>query len=334
MKKSHISVALSIVLLSMTNAGASDFSGSYVGANIGNDHSTKSFSPSKNVDYLGLAGGHNWDKGGVVLGVNGFVDFHRNAYSDQDYGLDGKLGLPNGRWMPYVKLGWAGSDPGDRTHGGLGVEYKLSSDWSVAGEWTTDKKGVNGTDYKNSNFSIGLNYYFNAPKAAPIIPAAVAPVAVKKEPEPVYAPAPAPVAVPAPAPQPKESWKIIKEQRPVTIEGANFEFDSAKLRPTAAARLQPVVDFARKYPDAGMNVHGHTDSIGTPAYNQKLSERRAESVKAYLVKQGIEASRITTKGFGETEHIADNKTKAGRAKNRRVEIHYVVIDEKKIRVVE
>ena len=68
---------------------------------------------------------------------------------------------------------------------------------------------------------------------------------------------------------------------------------------------------------------GHTDSVGTDAYNQKLSVRRAESVKAYLVSKGIEKNRIYTEGKGEKQPVADNKTKEGRAKNRRVEIEVV-----------
>jgi OmpA-OmpF porin, OOP family len=68
---------------------------------------------------------------------------------------------------------------------------------------------------------------------------------------------------------------------------------------------------------------GHTDSIGSKAYNQKLSLRRANAVKAYLVSKGIEANRVYTEGKGETQPIADNKTKEGRAKNRRVEIEVV-----------
>ena len=68
---------------------------------------------------------------------------------------------------------------------------------------------------------------------------------------------------------------------------------------------------------------GHTDSIGTDAYNQKLSVRRAEAVKGYLVSKGIEANRVYTEGKGEKQPVADNKTAAGRAKNRRVEIEVV-----------
>ena len=68
---------------------------------------------------------------------------------------------------------------------------------------------------------------------------------------------------------------------------------------------------------------GHTDSVGPEAYNQRLSVRRAEAVKAYLVSKGIEANRVYTEGKGEAQPIADNKTKEGRAKNRRVEIEVV-----------
>lgn len=337
MKKSTVSVALSIALLSMTSAGASDFAGSYVGANVGQNRTEQSLSPDKTEEYAGLVAGHNWDIGGVVLGVNGFGDFHKKAYTGRDYGIDGKLGMPSGKWMPYLKLGWAGTDPGDRAHGGLGIEYKLSRAWGVVGEWTTDKKEANSIDYENNKFTIGLNYYFNAPKAAAIIPVAAAPVVVKKEPEPAYvaapvqAPSPPP---PPPPPQPKESWKIIKEAKPVTITGANFDSDSARLKPSADAKLQPVVEFATKYPDADLDVIGHTDSTASEAYNQKLSEKRAASVKGWLVKHGVSANRVDTKGMGETQPIADNKTKEGRAKNRRVEIHYTVREEKRIRVME
>ena len=67
---------------------------------------------------------------------------------------------------------------------------------------------------------------------------------------------------------------------------------------------------------------GHTDSIGTDAYNQKLSERRATSVKEYMVSKGVSAAKITTLGKGETQPVATNKTKEGRAKNRRVDIEF------------
>jgi OOP family OmpA-OmpF porin len=78
--------------------------------------------------------------------------------------------------------------------------------------------------------------------------------------------------------------------------------------------------FLKENPDKRVAFEGHTDSIGTERYNQGLSERRANSARDYVSKKGISASRITTRGFGESKPIADNKTADGRSKNRRVEV--------------
>ncbi len=104
---------------------------------------------------------------------------------------------------------------------------------------------------------------------------------------------------------------------------ALFDFDKAVLKPEGKAKLDDL--FNKLY---GMNLEviiavGHTDSIGSDAYNDKLSIRRAESVKKYLVDKGVEANRVYTEGKGEKQPVADNKTAAGRAKNRRVEIEVV-----------
>jgi OOP family OmpA-OmpF porin len=104
---------------------------------------------------------------------------------------------------------------------------------------------------------------------------------------------------------------------------ALFDFDKAVLKPEGKAKLD---DLASKM--QGINVEviiavGHTDSVGSDAYNQKLSMRRSESVKAYLQAKGIEANRIYTEGKGESQPVESNKTSAGRAKNRRVEIEVV-----------
>ena len=106
----------------------------------------------------------------------------------------------------------------------------------------------------------------------------------------------------------------------MTLE-VNFDFDKSNIRKEDKAKLQEAVDFVKKYPGAKVSLEGHTDSIGTEQYNQALSERRAESVKNYLVKEGAaEESKTTAIGYGESRPVADNKTKEGRAKNRRVEI--------------
>ena len=99
-----------------------------------------------------------------------------------------------------------------------------------------------------------------------------------------------------------------------------FAFDSAKLTPAAMATLDTVVEKLKGSDVVGIKVNGHTDSTGTDAYNQGLSERRAASVVDYLVSQGVAPDKLSSEGFGESKPVADNSSKEGRAENRRVEI--------------
>jgi len=102
-----------------------------------------------------------------------------------------------------------------------------------------------------------------------------------------------------------------------------FKFDSAVIDTRYTEALDNSVKVLNENPDMKVLIEGHTDNIGKKAYNQKLSVRRAESVKKYLVSKGIDAKRLSVKGFGMTKPIADNKTKEGRAENRRVEFTVV-----------
>lgn len=102
--------------------------------------------------------------------------------------------------------------------------------------------------------------------------------------------------------------------------GILFGFDSAELRPEARENLTTLAQSLQEYPQTDVMVIGHTDSKGSDAYNQGLSERRAGSAADFLKTRGISADRITMLGKGESEPIADNETEAGRAQNRRVEI--------------
>jgi len=99
-----------------------------------------------------------------------------------------------------------------------------------------------------------------------------------------------------------------------------FDFDKSTIKPEAAQILDRLVAFMNENKDKTVNLGGHTDSIGTEAYNMGLSNRRWMSVKDYVVKKGVDGSRVSGQGFGESKPIADNKTAQGRAKNRRVEI--------------
>jgi len=146
-----------------------------------------------------------------------------------------------------------------------------------------------------------------APAAAPGAAPAAAPKAA----------APSPAAAAAAAPAAVAATKV------TYAADAFFDFNKSVLKPEGKAKLD---DLTGKVKDINLEVIiavGHTDSIGTDAYNQKLSVRRAEAVKAYLVSKGIEKNRVYTEGKGEKQPIADNKTSQGRAKNRRVEIEVV-----------
>ncbi len=151
----------------------------------------------------------------------------------------------------------------------------------------------------------GCDGALEAPKAAPAPAPAAAPAAPAAKPAP--APAPAPVAA----------------QKVTYAADAFFDFDKSVLKPEGRAKLDDLVSKIK-----GINLEviiavGHTDSIGSHAYNQRLSVRRAEAVKAYLVSKGIERNRVYTEGKGETQPVADNRTAQGRAKNRRVEVEVV-----------
>ena len=164
---------------------------------------------------------------------------------------------------------------------------------------------------------------------ADAVPGCDAPLCVEPEklengkcvaPPPPPAPAPAPVAEPTPAPAPAP---VPTSEKVSYSADAFFDFDKAVLKPAGKAALD---DLTSKLGDMNLEVIiavGHTDSIGTDAYNQKLSIRRAEAVKTYLKGKGVEENRIYTEGKGEKQPVADNKSAEGRAKNRRVEIEVV-----------
>ncbi|GAA0738899.1 OmpA family protein [Sphingomonas japonica] len=112
--------------------------------------------------------------------------------------------------------------------------------------------------------------------------------------------------------------------------GITFAYDSANIEPRFQSTLDQVAQVLSQYNQTYVDVYGHTDSTGSDAYNQGLSERRASSVANYLTSRGVSSARLGTRGFGETQPVASNDTEAGRAENRRVEIKLVPINQEEL----
>ncbi|MCW8128069.1 OmpA family protein [Microbulbifer halophilus] len=160
------------------------------------------------------------------------------------------------------------------------------------------------------------------------------------------APPPAPKPAPAPAPEPPrdsdddgviddrdrcpdtlpgaevDSEGCVLAEETITLENVHFELDSATLTPAARNSLQKVVRALRSQPGSAVEIAGHTDNQGNDAYNLKLSQQRANSVRTFLIRNGVDADRLTAKGYGEQQPVESNATESGRAMNRRVEMRF------------
>ena len=140
-------------------------------------------------------------------------------------------------------------------------------------------------------------------------------MAQKEKPPPKRKPAPPP---PPPAPEAAAEPEAVQER--IVLRGVNFDFDKSEIRPDASVILEEAASILSGKPDVQVRVEGHTDATGPEAYNQGLSERRADSVRTYLVEHGIAEAQLTSVGFGESNPISTNDTREGRALNRRVEL--------------
>lgn len=151
-------------------------------------------------------------------------------------------------------------------------------------------------DIKWVTTGIGIKYDFK-PEPAPEAPP---PVVKKAE--------PAPAVLPAPT------------KKKLVLRGVNFDFDKSNIRADAKPILDNAISTLGQESNVGVVVAGHTDSVGSEEYNQKLSQRRAASVREYLVRGGIDSERLSVKAYGESMPVADNDTDEGRDQNRRVEL--------------
>lgn len=259
-----------------------------------------------NAPVIGIRGGYDFTKNwGVEATVNwiptrynfdgrdGGDDSHANVFNYRIEGVYNFDLFPDKRFVPFLAVGVGGQTIDYRgTHPDASDRTRFAADWGGGLKFfMTENMALRadlrhvlaiGSVYNDLEATLGIAFYFGG----------------KKE---------------APAPE----KQIFDEKVRLNIE---FDFDKADIRPRYHDELKQVGDFMNKYPDVNMAIEGHTDSIGTDEYNQRLSQRRVDSVKNYIVEKfNIDGKRIKATGYGETRPIADNSTDEGRQRNRRVE---------------
>ena len=190
--------------------------------------------------------------------------------------------------------GHTGRDQSTLAIAGAGVKYYFTNNLYARAGVEADYGLDNGKWDYSALVGLGVNFGGNAGAAAP-------------------APTPAPAPEPVPEPEAPVA-QVVRVELDV-----KFDFDKAVVKPNSYGDVKNLADFMAQYPATNVEVAGHTDSVGPDAYNQKLSQRRADAVKQVLVKDGVAPNRVTAVGYGESRPVADNATEAGRAVNRRVE---------------
>ncbi len=227
---------------------------------------------------------------------------------------------PDAQWNAFARLGVSAIDnsasdsriPFEKQTdvqltAGLGAQLRFANRWFVRGDLDFYDR-----DHYYAGLSIG-GYFGNARHSIPDpLPEAPAPA-----PEPAPEPAP-----PPPPPEPEPIPEPVCEDVVSVLEGVTFENDSDRLTPASTDIMDRVVQDLIESATDTVRILAHTDSNGSESYNLGLSNRRAKSVVDYLVSSGIDGSRLSAEGLGETQPVADNATAEGRARNRRVELVY------------
>lgn len=268
-------------------------------------------------DYIGFRIGYQGFKTS-----NQFTDYNRNPFHYAHADLIWRAGKV---FTPYIHAGYAWMSNGTPA-GGIGVMLPIRLGDRVSIIPDLKATALSGAAFPEGVKKLGFNLSATVglqialgkikKKAAPA--PAVVPVPV---PEPKEEPAPEPVK----EPEPKPVEVVVKEKEEQINRSLEevvlFETNSYKISKEASVILDDAVKFLKEYPATSAYVEGHTDSTGGDKLNMDLSINRAKAVADYLIDNGIDASRVSSEGFGKTKPVTTNKTKEGRAQNRRVEIH-------------
>ena len=313
-----------------------------------------------NAGELGLGFGRffspEWSLDVGVYSTNpSFANAQNLNFSQYGAAIDLRRHFPTAgkSWWPYLKggVGMMRSDeefnafpspnsPGERTDNNLTADVGAGLQATLENVSMRLETGLRWSLDDQSRVAASRDLFTDAyVKASVVVPLGpkAAPAA---DPAPAPAPAPAPVAScetqdddgdgvnncvdKCPGSQAGQAIGPDGCAVPLTIDlkGVNFDFDQATLRPDAVTILNEAIDILKKYPQLKVEVAGHTDAVGTDAYNQGLSERRAKTVFDYLTSNGIDAARLNgPTGYGEARPIDSNDTAEGRAKNRRTELN-------------
>jgi OOP family OmpA-OmpF porin len=285
---------------------------------------------SRRLSLEGLFGYHDIDgfpgQEHLELGFNVIGDF-----------------LPDSLFSPYVIGGigylradvgtpdFGGSPPADSTAsnatatGGLGLKIRFGeSPWSLRAEWRLRHAFDSDNSLTDQVASLGIQYNFGGGSGAPVAAAAAASQA---EPDTVVAAAPVDSdgdGVPNDRDQCPGTAAGVKVDAKgceiVKLKNVYFGFDSAVLLATAKRMLDESASILKRHPDVQVDIVGYADSRGPESYNMKLSERRAEAVRSYLERAGVDSARMTTRGYGESHEGASDMSANGLAQNRRVEL--------------
>ena len=343
MKKSTLSLLVLIVSLAIAASAVAEGirPGSFTLSPVVGGYTFDGDQHLETRPVYGIRGGYDFTK---CFGIEGVFDYvmsvgTRDNISDihmYRYGAESLLYLMHdSKVIPYLAAGYSGitidyerNTPRGAAHFhnnkgigdyGAGLKFFLTDNLALRGDFRHLLFSRNEV-LSNYEYTAGVTFLFGGEKPAPapvvqtVSEAAQTPEAV---PTPETARAPVEEAAPEPVPAAEPSPGHFKYCVTLHIE---FDIDKAEIKPEYKDEVARVGNFLKQYPETTAVIEGHTDNVGTPEHNMKVSRLRAESVVKYLVEKfGIETSRLSASGYGSTRPIADNATDAGKQQNRRIE---------------